>query len=201
MSLTRIIQILNILVFILWWTSQGTPRYAWMMEHFLVSYSSIMGGRWWTSITSAFSHNLIFHLFINMYVLTGFGSMLEKILGWKKYLVFYLLAGISGSLAHSLISVYWLNEPNLPALGASGAIAGIILFYSLLFPKDKLLLLGFIPVGARWAALIIIGIDGYGLYNQVQGGSTMIGHGAHLGGAVIGIIYYLIFRRRHKYRP
>ena len=109
-----------------------------------------------------------------------------------KFVLFYLLAGMGGSLVHSLVSNYWMHEPALPALGASGAIAGIILYFSFLFPEEKILLLGLIPVRAMWGAVILVGFDVWGLLEQTRGGGSLIGHGAHLGGAAIGICWFLI---------
>ncbi len=116
----------------------GGPQF--MLDNFLVSWESLTDGRFWTLLTSAFSHNMLFHIFINMFVLRGFGTLMSEVMGAKKFLIFYLLAGMSGSLLHSLVSNFWMNQPALPALGASGAIAGIILYFSLLFPEEKILL-------------------------------------------------------------
>lgn len=199
LTLVRLIQLLNLLVFAAWHLLMS-DRYgiAFMADNFLVSWSALTEGRPWTLLTSAFSHTSFFHLFINMYVLGGFGSTILSIFGKKRFLWFYLLAGICGSLAHSLVSAFLLHDPELPALGASGAIAGIVLLFSLLFPREKLLLLGFIPLSARWGALVVVGIDLYGLWTQMQGGGLPIGHGAHLGGALVGVIYYLMLKRRAK---
>ena len=163
-----------------------------MMENFLVSWELLSEGRFWTLITSAFSHNAVFHIVINMFVLRGFGTIMSEEMGTKKFVLFYLLAGMGGSLVHSLVSNFWMHEPALPALGASGAIAGIILYFSFLFPEEKILLLGLIPVRAMWGAVILVGFDVWGLLEQTRGGGSLIGHGAHLGGAAIGICWFLI---------
>ncbi len=163
-----------------------------MLNNFLVSWDSLTDGRIWTLLTSAFSHNMIFHIFINMFVLRGFGTIMSQEMGAKKFLIFYLLAGMGGSLVHSLVSNFWMNQPELPALGASGAIAGIIIYFSFLFPEEKILLLGIIPVRAMWGAVILVAFDVWGLLEQTRGGGTLIGHGAHLGGAAIGIGWFLI---------
>lgn len=189
----RLITWLNIAVFIMWfgcvYVEGGVP---FMMNHFLVSWDSLTDGRWWTLITSAFSHNMVFHILINMFVLRGFGTIMSEVLKPRKFILFYLLAGMSGSLVHSLVSNFWMGQPELPALGASGAIAGIILYFSLLFPEEKILILGLIPVRAMWGAVILVGFDVWGLLEQTRGGGTFIGHGAHLGGAAIGICWFLI---------
>lgn len=191
----RIITWLNIAVFAAWFFSFGQGFMPWMMENFTVSWNGLIEGRYWTLITSAFSHHSFFHLLLNMYVLRGFGQALKSVLGRPNFISFYLLAGISGSFMHAVLSATLIGTPEVPALGASGAIAGIILFYSLSFPQERLLLLGIIPVKARWAALLIVGLDIWGLSAQTKGGGLPIGHGAHLGGALIGVIYYFFLRK------
>ncbi len=199
--IVRLITWINIAVFAMWfgcvYVAGGTQ---FMMNNFLVSWDSLTDGRWWTLITSAFSHNMVFHIFINMFVLRGFGSIMSEVMGAKKFLLFYLLAGMSGSLLHSVVSNFWMSAPELPALGASGAIAGIIIYFSFLFPDEKILLLGIIPVRAMWGAVILVGFDVYGLLEQTRGGDSFIGHGAHLGGAAIGICWFLISTATNRSR-
>jgi membrane associated rhomboid family serine protease len=167
-----------------------------MIENFLVSWNYLEQGRVWTLVTSVFSHNMLFHLMINMFVFYGFGTALEIILGAKRFLKFYLIAGIFGSFGHCFVSTFFLDQPNLPALGASGAIAGVIVLFSFMFPKEKLLLLGLIPMPAMFGAILFVGLDIWGLIAQTQGSSLPIGYGAHLGGAIFGALYYLIFLKR-----
>jgi membrane associated rhomboid family serine protease len=195
--LIRIIFFFNVMIFLSWFYSFGNKVHLrWMMDHFLVSWQALMEGRYWVLITSAFSHNALFHLLINMFVLRGFGFVLHRLLGTWAFINFYLLAAVSGSFAHALVSVLLIKDPSLPALGASGAIAGIILLFSLLFPKEKLLLLGLIPIPARWAAILIIVLDLWGLTAQSKGGGLPIGHGAHLGGALMGIVWFIFVRHK-----
>jgi membrane associated rhomboid family serine protease len=190
--IVRIITWINIAVFAMWfgcvYVDGGD---VFMLNNFLVSWDSLTDGRIWTLVTSAFSHNMLFHIFINMFVLRGFGTIMSEVMGAKKFLIFYLVAGMSGSLVHSLVSNFLMDQPDLPALGASGAIAGIIIYFSFLFPDEKILLLGIIPVRAMWGAVILVGFDVWGLLEQTRGGGTLIGHGAHLGGAAIGIGWFL----------
>jgi membrane associated rhomboid family serine protease len=199
-SVINTIIMLNIAVFILWMFSAQFQLFDFMVQNFLVSWTAIKHGRFWVIITTFFSHNALFHLFINMFVLNSFGPIMVQALGKKSFLVFYFMAGICGSLTHALVSAFLIHQPDLPALGASGAIAGLILLFALLFPKEKILLLGIIPVGAIWGALILVGVDVWGLVAQTQGGGLPIGHGAHLGGAMTGILYYLVLRAKgHSY--
>lgn len=133
-----------------------------------------------------------------MYAFFGFGAVLETVLGRKRFLIFYLWAGIFASFCHVIVSSFLIGDPSLAALGASGAISGVILLFSLMFPQEKLLLLGLIPVPAYAASILIVGIDLWGLISQTRGGTLPIGHGAHLGGALFGLIYYLISIRKSR---
>jgi membrane associated rhomboid family serine protease len=190
----RALVLINFIVFLAWSFSPQLEFFPFMMENFTVSWVGLRNGQYWTLVTSVFSHSAFLHLFINMYVLYGFGMALKKLLGRSQFFFFYLLAGVTGSFMHAVLSLLYTNSPMQPALGASGAIAGIILFFSLSFPKVKLLLLGFIPISARWAAVLLVFLDLWGLSAQSQGGGLPIGHGAHLGGALIGVVYYFFIR-------
>jgi len=161
----------------------------------LVSWSALVDGRVWVLLTSVFSHVMVLHLFINMFVLNSFGRFLEQFLGPKFYLSFYIVAGLISSFSHAALSNYLLGQPDLPALGASGAIAGLVLLFSLTFPKEKIVLFGIIPVPALVGAVAFVGLDLWGLAAQAEGGGLPIGHGAHLGGAFTGLLAYLFFVR------
>ncbi len=190
LTVTNLLVFVNVVVF-LCWIGLPTP---FMAEHFLVSWDHVVGGRPWVLLSSVFSHTMIFHLLINMIVLMSFGPPLEQMLGWRRFLTFYLLAGLVGSVAHATTSRFLMESGDMPALGASGAIAGLLLVFSLAFPKARVLLFFIIPIPAIVAALAFIGIDIWGLIAQMDDGGLPIGHGAHLGGAFTGIFYYL-FRR------
>ncbi len=192
--IVRLILFSNIIVYALW--TFGSPAINdWLIANTLVSWDGLQEGRLWILLTSVFSHQLFIHLLLNMYVLNSFGSLLERLLRRRLFIVFYIAAGIVGSLAHAFVSRYLLERPDLPALGASGAIAGLILIFSLLFPREKILLFGLIPLPALFGALAFIGLDIWGLIEQAEGGGLPIGHGAHLGGSLTGIVFYFFYLR------
>jgi membrane associated rhomboid family serine protease len=166
-----------------------------MLNNFLVSWNALVEGRYWTLLTSEFSHIAFLHIFLNMYVLVMFGSIVEIVIGSRRFLAFYLVAAVIASISHAAVSAFLLHKPDLPALGASGAISGVVLVFCFLFPRAKLLLFGIIPMPAIVGAVLFVGIDAVGLYAQTEGGGLPIGHGAHLGGAATGILYYLFFLR------
>ncbi|RYZ68938.1 MAG: rhomboid family intramembrane serine protease, partial [Proteobacteria bacterium] len=94
-------------------------------------------------------------------------------------------------------SNFLMHSPELPALGASGSLAGLILLFALIFPKEKIVLFGLIPMPALVGALAFVGLDIWGLVSQVEGGGLPIGHGAHLGGSLAGLLtYFLVVKRR-----
>lgn len=190
MSVTPLI-LLNALVFFLWYALPVE----FMMNNFTVSAAGLLQGRVWTLVTSMFSHNMIWHILLNMIVLRDFGGALARMLGDRSFLKFYFVAGIVSSLGHVLVSIFIMGEPNLPALGASGAISGLILVFALLFPRERIAFFGLIPVPALVGALLFIGLDVWGIIAQAGGGGLPIGHGAHLGGALTGIVYYFVSLR------
>lgn len=202
--LIRILIFLNLLVFAAWhgfldtWIHRiydGDTKY-FLAQYFLVSYDRLVSGTYFSALGSVFSHVSVLHFFVNMFVLYNFGPLLASILGLRRFLSFYIIAGIFASISHSVVSYLLLADPTLPALGASGAISGLILLFSFLFPKEKILLFGLIPVPAMMGAVFFVGLDLWGLYSQSKGGGFPIGHGAHLGGAFCGATYYFIFLRK-----
>jgi membrane associated rhomboid family serine protease len=185
--------LINAAVFAMWiWLGQSP----FMIANFLVSWESLTAGRWWTLLSSEFSHILFLHFFLNMYVLASFGPIVEDAIGSSRFLGFYLVAAVVSSLAHAGVSAFVMGRPELPALGASGAISGIILLFSFLFPRARILLFGLIPMPAMVGAAVFVGLDVVGLIAQSGGGGLPIGHGAHLGGAATGLLFYLLFVRR-----
>jgi hypothetical protein len=125
-----------------------------------------------------------------MYVLASFGPIVEHTIGSGRFLSFYLFAAVVASLSHAGVSAFVIGRPEIPALGASGAISGVILLFSFMYPRARILLLGLIPMPALFGALLFVGLDIVGLIAQSEGGGLPIGHGAHLGGAATGALYY-----------
>lgn len=188
---------INLLVFAAWFLLPVQL----MADHFLVSWQHLADGRYWVLVSSAFSHNMLLHLMINMLVLWSFGRVLEILMGIQRFLAFYLVAAVVSGIAHAATSTLLLGRPpELPALGASGAVAGLLLLFSLSFPRQKILIFGVLPAPALVAALAFIAIDIWGLTAQLDGGGLPIGHGAHLGGALTGILYFFWLRSRARRR-
>ncbi|MBD1869194.1 rhomboid family intramembrane serine protease [Oculatella sp. FACHB-28] len=164
--------------------------------------TSATGPEWLTLITSQFLHGGFLHLGGNMLYLWIFGNNVEERLGRVKYLIFYLLCGILASLAQW----YFAQGSNIPSLGASGAIAGVMGAYILRFPQAKVLTLiplGFLLYPIRIPALFFLGIwfGQQALYGLVSlNAPTNIGmesggiaYWAHAGGFVVGAVLGPLF--------
>lgn len=191
---------INIVVFLAWQASRWIPALEnFMVTNFLVSWVRLEHGYVWTLLTAAFSHSEVWHIAINMVVLWSFGSVLERLLGWRVFLAFYLSSALVSSVAHCVVS-WSMGRASVPALGASGAVAALLLTYALLFPHARLLVFGIVPVPALAGALVFVGLDVWGLLAQGQGGGLPIGHGAHLGGALCGFLFWL-FALRGRFGP
>ncbi len=179
----------NIAVYLCWLASNAMPGLRrFMVENFLVSPAHLAAGKLWTPLTSVFSHAELWHLLFNMIVLVSFGQVLEWLMGTRRFLAFYLAAGVVASIGHCLTSALVLGKANVYALGASGALSAVLLVFALRFPREKILIFGIVPIPAMVGALAFIALDLWGLSAQAHGGGLPIGHGAHLGGAAFGVI-------------
>ena len=145
------------------------------------------GRQWHRFLTSGFLHVNGMHLFLNMYVLYLFGQTLEKILGTAGFLILYFASLLGGNLWEYMEK---RGKPDYRSVGASGATSGVVLGFCLFFPFAVLYLFFAIPM---WA--IVFGV-GYIVISFIlsQRESTMIAHGAHLGGAVAGLVVTLLLR-------
>ena len=151
--------------------------------------------RWWQFITHMFMHGNFMHIFFNMWSLFVFGPLLERLWGSKKFLIFYFVCGLGAALCHELVQ---LTQPlsNIPTVGASGAIYGLLLGFGMLYPNYVLTLV-FPPVSlkAKWFVIIFAGIE---LLTGILGTNDGVAHFAHLGGMLFGLILILIWKKKGK---
>lgn len=163
----------------------------------------VVGGQQlFTLLTSTFVHSSLTHAGFNMLYLLAFGDNVEDRLGRGRFLLFYLLAGVLASLTHIASN----PASTLPSVGASGAIAGVLGAYLLLFPRAKVRLFFFLGPFSRvtrvsallyigfWFALqFFSGVGSLGAQTAETGG---VAYFAHLGGFVAGILLVLLHKRR-----
>ncbi len=193
---TTAILALNLLVFLAWQASWYSADLGEALgRHFAVSPNRLAAGWWWTLLTAEFSHIELWHLVFNLVVLWGFGAALERVLGRRRYVAFYLTAAVVASACHCFVTAVLVKRGDVAAVGASGALAGVLMVFALLFPRQRILLFMVIPIPALAGALAFVALDLWGLVAQSGGGGLPIGHGAHLGGSLTGLLFYLAVLR------
>jgi membrane associated rhomboid family serine protease len=133
---------------------------------------------------------VFFHILFNMYALWMFGSVLERVWGPKRFLIFYLSCGLVAGLAQLLLS-------NEAAVGASGAIMGLLAAFAYLFPNTEFFILPIpFPIKAKYMVIIYAAID---LFGGIRPGKAdNIAHFAHLGGMVMGFILVIFWNKTNK---
>ncbi|MEM5870752.1 MAG: rhomboid family intramembrane serine protease [Candidatus Aenigmatarchaeota archaeon] len=160
--------------------------------------SKVFEGEIYRIVTSIFLHGDEIHLFFNSFALFIFGSVLEKVIGGKRYLLVFFLSGIVGSIAYILTSIL-LNEINIPAVGASGAIYGIIGTLAILKPTT-IVLVYFVPIPILFFAFFWIIVESLATLFQFFGVKTGIASQAHLAGIIFGILYGYNLKEKGKIR-
>jgi membrane associated rhomboid family serine protease len=154
-------------------------------------------------ITSMFMHAGIAHIAGNMLFLWIFGDNVEDSFGHFTYLLFYLVCGVGSSLLHVLVNF----SSTLPALGASGAISGVMGAYLMLYPGSRILTLAFIfpvPIPAvvilgYWFFLqFVAGVTSLGTVGSVASGG--VAWWAHIGGFLIGMLLARLARSSQRAR-
>jgi hypothetical protein len=147
--------------------------------------------------TFMFLHGGFLHLIGNMWSLYIFGDNVEDRLGPARYVVFYLLCGLASGLSHMLLNAH----SNIPTIGASGAIAGVMGAYFILYPGSRILTLIpiiFIPWFVEIPAFFFLGIWFLLQFINAAGSSGQAGGiawWAHIGGFVFGILFLKLFDR------
>lgn len=145
-------------------------------------------------ITYAFLHADILHLGGNMLFLWVFGDNVEDALGHFRYLIFYLACAVAGAFVHGLVG----PDSQAPLIGASGAIAGVVTAYLILFPRVKVWILAFARIPLRIPAYIALAL--WILLQVVMflaGGEDQISWACHVGGIVAGAVLVFLLRRRN----
>jgi len=205
---TKNLIIINVIVFLASLFNEN-----FMIGTFALFYPTSQFFHWWQVVTHMFMHGGFWHIFFNMYTLLIFGCVVERIIGSKKFLLFYFVCGLGAVALHLGVEYLQLQSymegaalgnaaaiqnialiKNTPTVGASGAIYGVLMGYAMLFPESRMTLL-FPPVtlSAKWMVAIFAAIE---LFTGVTGVAAGIAHFAHLGGMLIGWLMILAWRKR-----
>ena len=183
---------------------EGTPEARELVAEQLPAEDVAQPPAYLTIITSMFMHGGWLHIIFNMIFLWVFGNNVEDAMGRLKYVVFYLLAGIAAALAQVAVS----PDSQTPLVGASGAIAGVLGGYALLYPRARILTAVFVffIFFVEIPALVMLGIwiflqflPAVGqLASPDVGSEGGVAYFAHIGGFVFGLATVLLFARRRS---
>lgn len=203
-TVTKNLVAINILMFIATLVNEN-----FMVANFAMFYPASPFFKPWQILTHMFMHGGFWHIFFNMYSLLMFGSILERSLGPKKFLIFYFVTGLGAVALHT--SVEWMQARVFiangavdayqrllvtPTLGASGAIYGILIGFAMLYPQARLtLIFPPIPMTAKWLVIIFAAIELFSGINGIQDG---VAHFAHLGGMLFGWLLIRWWRKNGK---
>lgn len=147
----------------------------------------VFGLRLWQPLTYLFLHAGFWHLFFNMFALWMFGTPLERDWGSRRFLRYYLLTGVGAGFLNVAVSLWWGGPTaNIPTIGASGAIYGILLAFGLLYPHTPIFIWFLFPVPARIFVLILGAIA---FLSALQGQGSGVSHVSHLSGMLFGYLY------------
>jgi membrane associated rhomboid family serine protease len=171
---------------------------------------TIVGQDWLvTAFTSMFLHGDWLHLGGNMLFLWIFGNNVEDSMGHVRYLVFYVLAGLAAVALQTVVTLMTASDTGtqIPNLGASGAISGVLGAYLLLLPHARILTLIFFFLLRELPAWLMLGIyfafqlyqANFQLAHPPEDGGVAVF--AHLGGALFGVLAVFLFRKRKPLRP
>lgn len=206
LSATKLLISLNIAFFVL--VMAVSLFFQDIFNYIALSPMNIFQGKYlWTFLTSMFMHApsiIPVHLLINMFVLFSLGGMMEKIIGKKRFLIFYLISGLIAGLLFVLLSYFFGNSgigekifgnPAIAAVGASGAIFAIAGLFMMLTPKLKFMII-FLPFFSL-PAYVMIPLVLFGTWLVSSSTGFPIGNTAHFGGFLCGVVYGLYLRKRY----
>jgi len=182
--------LLQIFIHYLWGT---TAEYRFDLWFGLVPSGVVPGLRIWQPFTYLFLHdvNSIWHIVVNMFMLWSFGRELELVWGRNRFLRYYFLTGVGAGVLNVIVRtvpMLW-GKPayDIPTIGASGAIFGVLIACAILFPDRRAYLFP-IPVAIKmkWIVTIMAAITFLGTFGL---GDDKVSHICHLGGMLIGYLY------------
>ncbi|KAJ1989438.1 hypothetical protein EDC05_004696 [Coemansia umbellata] len=192
---------LNGAVFLVWGAADSRMKSlndpgmkTWMIKNFTSMWVNLKEGRVWTLVTPAFSHIEPMHFLLNMFMLYQFGTDIARVLGPKRFLLFYLGTAVGGNLLSTVMRGVVMPARTgdrstmlQPALGASTSTVGITTLFACLYPNAMLSLFFVVPVPA-WLASV--GFIGWDLWRVMSAKRTRIDGAGHLGGAFAALGYY-----------
>lgn len=167
--------------------------YMFIYEAAFIPNEFFAGKKTWTILSSMFMHASFLHIFMNMFFFWVVSDNCEEAMGHIYFLIAYIVSGLIGSLLHGVIAIA-IGWGDIPSLGASGAVMGVIAIYGILFPRNRLRFFYFMgTVSARTFILLTFMMELiYGFYSLFV--NTGTAHFAHVGGFISGVFFAYLFK-------
>jgi membrane associated rhomboid family serine protease len=188
----RVLLISNVVIFFLGWLLPELNKYM-VIYGGLVPQLFIKNFFLWQPVTYMFLHGGFMHIFFNMFALWMFGTELEQQWGTKFFLQYYFISGIGAGILSALIQ----PASQIPIIGASGAIYGLLLAFALMYPNRIVYLNFLFPIKVKYFVMIFAAIE---LFASMGGRGLQDGvaHLTHLSGMAFGYLYLLLRQQWHK---
>lgn len=187
----------NILVFVIWNYIPGSNEF--MQRHFVVSREALRELRLWTLVTSSFAHHDLMHLILATVLLIVFGFLLEDLLGSKWFLEYYLVAGFIGAMNHCMLSGV-IGYPADQVYGATPAMVGIMALGACVYGHRMAKAFGVLPIRPVWGLPLFLCTDIFGMLAPKVFVGVAMGHGAHIGAAIVSVLFYHYILRYRVWR-
>ncbi|MDR0534434.1 MAG: rhomboid family intramembrane serine protease [Verrucomicrobiales bacterium] len=203
---TRIIIILNCLVVAISVILPLARLPDYVHEWMPLQVDSLLAGAWWEFFTTMWVHAPFYgwgvlHIAFNMITLSMFGRFIEQEIGIRRYLALYFISGFVASLcfiAEALVRAHFLGDSQMlevSVMGASGAVSGVLGAFAVFSPRTPLyVMLIPIPIKARTAIWGFIIVSAVLMFTS---SAEVIAHSAHIGGALTGLLFAWLLKRRY----
>jgi membrane associated rhomboid family serine protease len=185
----RNLLILNVLVFGLQHlvADQLVTQFAlWPLGRHFIGGLGVVQFEPWQLVSYAFLHGGVAHIGLNMFALYSFGTMVERAVGSRRFMVLYFASVLTAALVQLWVVTAMLERGAVPTVGASGGVFGVLLAFAFLFPHARVMLV-FPPIPMR-AWMLVVGYALIELTSGVFGRAQGVAHFAHLGGMVGAIV-------------
>jgi len=178
---------INVLIFAAAQFLGGSVKYRLTIYLSMIPALVVEKGWVWTFFTYMFMHGSVSHVLFNMLGLFIFGVQVERQMGSKEFLLFYLLTGTLAGI-FSFIVYYFTGSYIVALMGASGAIYAVQLAYAVLFPDSIIYIWGILPLRAP---VMVLGFTALSLFFVITGGGGNVAHLTHLAGFGFAWIYFM----------
>lgn len=173
---------INVIIFLFTMVSPRLYQYLAMIPAYI-----LYRGWYWQFITYMFTHANLSHILFNMLGLFMFGVPVERRLGSKEFLTFYLFSGVLSGIFSYV--AYYMAGRNVMLVGASGAIYAVLFAFAVLYPYARIFVFGIFPIRAPLLVALYTALE---IFNQVFGRAGGVAHLTHLAGFAFAFLYFIV---------